>query len=49
MAEKTTPAIKFEKVSRHFDTVKAVDEADIEIHDGEFFSFETINLDDCIN
>ncbi|HSG45892.1 MAG TPA: ABC transporter ATP-binding protein [Anaerolineales bacterium] len=38
MAEKTTPAIKFEKVSRHFDTVKAVDEADIEIHDGEFFS-----------
>ena len=38
MAEKTTAAIKFEKVSRHFGTVKAVDEADIEIHDGEFFS-----------
>lgn len=34
----TTPAIRFDKVSRHFGDVKAVDNADIEIPDGEFFS-----------
>lgn len=34
----TTPAIRFDKVSRHFGDVKAVDNADIEIRDGEFFS-----------
>ena len=34
----TTPAIKFENVSRHFGKVIAVDNADLEIGDGEFFS-----------
>jgi putative spermidine/putrescine transport system ATP-binding protein len=34
----TSPAIRFDKVSRHFGDVKAVDNADIEIRDGEFFS-----------
>ena len=34
----TTPAIRFDKVSRHFGDVKAVDNADLEIRDGEFFS-----------
>ena len=34
----TTPAIRFDKVSRHFGEVKAVDNADLEILDGEFFS-----------
>ena len=34
----TTPAIHFDKVSRHFGDVKAVDNADLEIRDGEFFS-----------
>ncbi len=34
----TTPAIHFDKVSRHFGEVKAVDNADLEIRDGEFFS-----------
>jgi putative spermidine/putrescine transport system ATP-binding protein len=34
----TTPAIRFEKVSRHFGNVKAVDNTDLEIRDGEFFS-----------
>ena len=34
----TTPAIRFDKVSRHFGDVKAVHNADIEIRDGEFFS-----------
>jgi len=32
------PAIRFDKVSRHFGEVKAVDNADLEIRDGEFFS-----------
>src|SRR3990170_2296576 len=32
------PAIRFEKVSRYFGDVKAVDHADLEIGDGEFFS-----------
>lgn len=34
----TTPAIRFENVSRHFGDVKAVDGASLEIRDGEFFS-----------
>lgn len=34
----TTPAIRFEKVSRYFGEVKAVESVDLEIHDGEFFS-----------
>jgi putative spermidine/putrescine transport system ATP-binding protein len=34
----STPAIQFENVSRHFGDVKAVDEANLEIRDGEFFS-----------
>jgi putative spermidine/putrescine transport system ATP-binding protein len=33
-----TPAIQFVNVSRHFGDVKAVDEANLEIRDGEFFS-----------
>ncbi len=33
-----TPAIQFEKVSRHFGDVKAVDQVNLEIRDGEFFS-----------
>ena len=33
-----TVAIKFEKVSRHFEAVKAVDGVSLEIVDGEFFS-----------
>ncbi|GAB4398553.1 MAG: ABC transporter ATP-binding protein [Anaerolineales bacterium] len=38
MTNQSLPAIKFEKVSRYFGEVKAVDEANLEIHDGEFFS-----------
>lgn len=38
MTNQSMPAIKFDKVSRHFGEVKAVDEADLEIRDGEFFS-----------
>jgi putative spermidine/putrescine transport system ATP-binding protein len=38
MTNHSTPAVKFDKVSRHFGEVKAVDQADIEIRDGEFFS-----------
>jgi putative spermidine/putrescine transport system ATP-binding protein len=34
----TAPAIRFEHVSRHFGDVKAVDDANLEIADGEFFS-----------
>ncbi len=34
----STPAIRFENVSRHFGDVKAVDEVNLEIQDGEFFS-----------
>jgi len=34
----TPPAIRFDQVSRHFGEVKAVDNTDLEIHDGEFFS-----------
>ena len=38
MTNQTTPAIRFEQVSRYFGEVKAVDQADLEIRDGEFFS-----------
>ncbi len=38
MMNATTPALRFEGVSRHFGEVKAVDRADLEIRDGEFFS-----------
>lgn len=34
----THPAIRFEKVSRYFGDVRAVDAVDFEIRDGEFFS-----------
>jgi putative spermidine/putrescine transport system ATP-binding protein len=34
----TIPAIRFDQVSRHFGEVKAVDNANLEIRDGEFFS-----------
>jgi putative spermidine/putrescine transport system ATP-binding protein len=34
----STPAIRFENVSRHFGEVKAVDQVNLEIRDGEFFS-----------
>ncbi len=34
----STPAVHFDDVSRHFGEVKAVDHADLEIQDGEFFS-----------
>lgn len=34
----STPAIQFVNVSRHFGDVKAVDEVNLEIRDGEFFS-----------
>lgn len=34
----TAPAIRFERVSRHFGDVKAVDDVSLEIEDGEFFS-----------
>jgi putative spermidine/putrescine transport system ATP-binding protein len=38
MSNHSIPAIRFEKVSRHFGEVKAVDQVDLEIRDGEFFS-----------
>jgi putative spermidine/putrescine transport system ATP-binding protein len=34
----TAPALRFERVSRHFGDVKAVDDVSLEIEDGEFFS-----------
>lgn len=34
----TIPAIRFDNVSRHFGEVKAVDNVNLEIRDGEFFS-----------
>src|SRR6187431_2068939 len=34
----TTPAIRFDDVSRYFGDVKAVDHVNLEIEDGEFFS-----------
>lgn len=38
MTNPSMPALRFDQVSRHFGDVKAVDQADLEIHDGEFFS-----------
>lgn len=37
-AEKTLPSIRFEHVSRHFGEVRAVDQVNLEIEDGEFFT-----------
>jgi putative spermidine/putrescine transport system ATP-binding protein len=38
MMNASMPAIRFDDVSRHFGEVKAVDHANLEIGDGEFFS-----------
>lgn len=38
MAERTTIAVRFSGVSRHFGDVKAVDNVNLELYDGEFFS-----------
>jgi len=38
MTNPSTPAIRFDQVSRHFGEVKAVDQVALEIRDGEFFS-----------
>lgn len=38
MNNPSTPAIRFDKVSRHFGDVRAVDQVDLEIINGEFFS-----------
>ncbi|MDP2776132.1 MAG: ABC transporter ATP-binding protein [Anaerolineales bacterium] len=38
MNNPSVPAIRFEKVSRYFGEVKAVDQIDLEVIDGEFFS-----------
>ena len=38
MDQSLKTAIRFERVSRHFGDVKAVDSIDLEIRDGEFFS-----------
>ncbi len=38
MDQSSKTAIRFDKVSRHFGEVKAVDSLDLEIRDGEFFS-----------
>jgi len=38
MAKSSIHAIQFEKVSRHFGEVKAVDNADLKVEDGECFS-----------
>src|SRR5574339_497788 len=38
MTNPSTSAIRFDQVSRHFGEVKAVDQVDLEIRDGEFFS-----------
>jgi putative spermidine/putrescine transport system ATP-binding protein len=37
-SQDSTPAVRFINVSRHFGEVKAVDNVDLEIRDGEFFS-----------
>lgn len=34
----TTPAVRFSQVSRHFGDVKAVDQVNLDIQDGEFFT-----------
>ncbi|HEX6270887.1 MAG TPA: ABC transporter ATP-binding protein [Anaerolineales bacterium] len=38
MLNTSVPAIRFDHVSRHFGEVRAVDQVDLEIRDGEFFS-----------
>ncbi len=38
MTDNSTPAVRFSKVSRHFGEVKAVDQVDLDILDGEFFT-----------
>ena len=38
MTNQSLPAIQFKGVSRHFGEVRAVDNTDLEIYDGEFFS-----------
>ncbi|GIK40160.1 MAG: ABC transporter ATP-binding protein [Chloroflexota bacterium] len=38
MTDNTTPAVRFSGVSRHFGEVKAVDQVDLDILDGEFFT-----------
>ncbi|HEX2991269.1 MAG TPA: ABC transporter ATP-binding protein [Anaerolineales bacterium] len=38
MMNASLPAVRFDDVSRHFGEVKAVDRANLEIQDGEFFS-----------
>jgi putative spermidine/putrescine transport system ATP-binding protein len=38
MEEQKIPAVRFENISRHFGEVKAVDNVDLEILDGEFFT-----------
>ena len=38
MGDVTTPAVRFENVSRHFGEVKAVDNLNLDIVDGEFFT-----------
>ncbi|GAB4461631.1 MAG: ABC transporter ATP-binding protein [Anaerolineales bacterium] len=38
MTSPTQPAIRFENVSKYFGSVKAVEQANLEIEDGEFFS-----------
>ncbi len=38
MSNPPNPAIRFHQVSRHFGDVKAVDQVDLEVRDGEFFS-----------
>jgi putative spermidine/putrescine transport system ATP-binding protein len=38
MTSPSAPAIRFDQVSKYFGEVKAVDQVDLEIRDGEFFS-----------
>ncbi len=38
MNNSSAPAIRFDKVSRYFGEVRAVDQVDLEVKDGEFFS-----------
>jgi putative spermidine/putrescine transport system ATP-binding protein len=38
VADNSTPAVRFSGVSRHFGEVKAVDQVDLDILDGEFFT-----------
>jgi putative spermidine/putrescine transport system ATP-binding protein len=38
MTNNTAPALQFDQVSKYFGEVRAVDQADLDIRDGEFFS-----------